>query len=145
MPPTYRPRGADIPGHRDISSPNEIRPIVLNDSEARPSSLDSMQGRPLRGAPVLILSDLICDTFHIRHLSVSEPLSNISKVYISPMFTSCAGFFFRLDILLIRAPTVFQKILAQPNQAKKETKPGNFPAFRHGPPALCVGPGSDMH
>lgn len=71
-----------------------------------------MQGRPLRGAPVLILSDLICDTLHIRHLSVSEPLSNISK-----------------------------KILAQPNQAKKETKPGNFPAFKHGPPdihrALC--------
>jgi len=67
VPPTYRPRGANIPGHRDILSPNEIRPIVLNGSEARPSSLDSMQGCPLRGAPVLILSDLICDTLHIRH------------------------------------------------------------------------------
>ena len=86
-----------------------------------------MQGRPLRGAPVLILSDLICDTLHIRHLSVSELLSNISKVYISPMFTSCAGFFFRLDILLIRAPTAFQKILAQPNQAKKETNQETSP------------------
>lgn len=41
---------------------------------------------------------------------------------------------FRLDILLTRALTVFQKILAQPNQAKKKTKPGSFPTFRHGPP-----------
>lgn len=67
VPPTYRPRGANIPGHRDIALLNEIRPIVLNGSEARPSSLDSMQGHPLHGPPALILSDLICDTFHIRH------------------------------------------------------------------------------
>ena len=41
---------------------------------------------------------------------------------------------FRLNILLIRTLTVFQKISAQPNQAKKKTKPGSFPTFRHGPP-----------
>ena len=85
-----------------------------------------MQGRPLRGAPVLILSDLICDTLHIRHLSVSELLSNISKVYISPMFTSCAGFFFRLDILLIRS---LSENFSSAQSSEKGNKTRKLPRF----------------